>query len=516
MKLPRFLTRTILFFAILLLVLALLPADITPQKALKSLADLIVRDHDFEPLTITFYNRLRPILFLVSLFAMGILWALTRENSPQKKVVTSMMRVGIVVGAIFVILIGFNLARLKLNSPVYRYLSGTSVAFVPPAATPQPSPTAIPSPTPTLALLQPGTWELVASDFEKPVVVTNAPDGSGRIFVGSKFGYIRIVQNDELKAEPFLNIQDRVLQEVDSHSTEQGFLGLAFHPNYRENGYFYVNYINKDENTVISRFTVSADDSNRADPYSEYFILGIHQPAWDHKGGQLAFGPDGYLYIGVGDGGIARDPRENAQSLDVPLGKILRIDVDQGRPYGIPADNPFWGKYGLDEIFALGLRNPWQFSFDALTGDVYIGDVGHKLFDEVDFIPAGELQAKNFGWNHYEGVDLYTSYDEDVPAPVLDDHTPPIWSYSHSGKHCAVIGGYVYRGEAIPSLQGIYVYGDYCSGVVWGLKKNAQGVWENQALFETGWVISAFGVDESNELYLIDFRDMDLYKLVSK
>ncbi len=508
MKLPRFLTRTILFFSILLLALALLPADISPQKALKSLADLVVQDHDFEPLTVTFYNRVRPFLFLLGLLVVGILWTLKPENASQNKAITTFLRVGVGIGAILAILIGISLVRLKLNSPVYRYLSGTPVALLTPTGPLLPPPT--PHPTPTLTLLQPGTWELVANTLDEPLVVTNAQDGSDRIFVGSRRGTIRIINH----TEPFLDIHERVIQERES--PEQGFLGLAFHPNYRENGYFYVNYVNKASNLVISRFQVASDDPNRADPNSETILLGIHKPSWDHNGGQLAFGPDGYLYIGVGDGGIQRDPRGYAQSLDVPLGKILRIDVDHGQPYGIPADNPYFGKYGLDEIFAFGLRNPWQFSFDALTGDIYIGDVGHQMFDEVDFIPAGDLQAKNFGWNHYEGVDLYTSYSEDVPAPVLKDHTPPIWSFGHVSKYCAVIGGYVYRGTAIPGLQGTYVYGDHCSGVVWGLKKNAQGLWENQALFETGWFISAFGVDESNELYLIDLRDEGLYKLVSK
>jgi glucose/arabinose dehydrogenase len=365
--------------------------------------------------------------------------------------------------------------------------------------------------TPTPVPLEPGRWELVLTDILQPVVLTQPDDGSGRFFIAIRRGLIRVMENGVLLETPFLDLRDRSIQEFES--IEQGLLGMAFHPNYAVNGFFYVYYVDTGQNIVVSRFQVSADDPNRADPDSEHRLLGIIKPAADHNGGNLVFGPDGYLYLGTGDGGIQRDPYGHAQSLDSLLGKILRLDVDHGEPYGIPPDNPFANAAGLDEIFGFGMRNPWRFSFDALTGDLYIADVGHKETEEVDFIPAGSPGGFNLGWNHYEGFDFYTLFEE-PPVPPLPDHTPPIWTYSHgSGGRCAVVGGYVYRGSDLPALLGMYLFGDFCSGEIWGLRPGPDGNWAAETLFDTSFTISSFSVDARNEIYLLTLTN-EIYKLV--
>jgi len=373
---------------------------------------------------------------------------------------------------------------------------------------PTDSPTAAPAPTsiPSVATLpDPAgfTWQVVMLGFNRPLDVQNAGDGSGRLFVVEQPGTIKIIQNGEVLPTPYLDIHQR----VGDQGNEQGLLGLAFHPRYAENGYFYVNYTDNNGNTLIARFSVRTDDPNRADPGSELKLLSVQQPYQNHNGGVVAFGPDGYLYLGLGDGGSGGDPLGNGQSLNTLLGKVLRIDVDQGERYAIPADNPYAGSGEIyQEIWAHGLRNPWRFAFDHLTGDMYIADVGQNKYEEINFVPADTLGGLNFGWNIYEGNHAYQS----VPSDAVQ-YTFPVVEYAH-GPGCSVTGGVVYRGADLPEMNGVYLYGDYCSGQVWGLLK-AGDAWQNQQLFRPDVRITGFGADESGEVYLIDQGGV-IYKLV--
>ena len=372
--------------------------------------------------------------------------------------------------------------------------------------------TPLPSATPTLqaaqALPDPATatWEVIARGLRQPVGVADAGDHSGRLFILEQAGWIRIWQAGSLLPEPFLD-----LSSVVACCGERGLLGLAFHPEYVSNGYFYVNYtLESDGNlfTRVSRFQVSAE-ANRADPASERVLLEILQPYENHNGGMLAFGPDGYLYIGLGDGGSGGDPLGSGQSLETLLGKLLRIDVDRAEPYAIPDDNPFVAGGGLPEIWAYGLRNPWRFSFDQLTGDLYIGDVGQGEWEEIDFLPAGSPGGANFGWNVYEGMHDYGG------APNLS--TPlvfPVAEYGHDVGQ-SVSGGVVYRGTALPEWYGVYLYGDFSMGKVWGLLQLVDGSWQNSLLFETGALISSFGQDEAGEVYLVNYNG-ELLRLVNR
>ncbi len=304
--------------------------------------------------------------------------------------------------------------------------------------------------------------QLVASGLARPVDVTAPRGDRSRIFVVEKTGYIRIVTISggvyTLLATPFLDIDAL----VGSGGNEQGLLGLAFHPNYASNGYFYVNYTNNSGDTIVARYRVSAGNPNLADPASAQQVLFVDQPYSNHNGGQLQFGPDGYLYIGLGDGGSGGDPQDRAQNTGTLLGKMLRIDVDSGSPYGIPASNPFVGPGNpLDEIWALGLRNPWRFSFDRLLGDMWIGDVGQTEWEEVDLEPAGDPGGRNWGWRCLEGTHIYdTSGNCPTDLSVLDD---PVYEYSHS-EGCAITGGHVYRGSPNSVYFGQYLFADYCAG----------------------------------------------------
>ena len=325
------------------------------------------------------------------------------------------------------------------------------------------------------------TWETVLTGLERPVDIQQA--GDERLFIVEKVGRIRVIENGSLLETPFLDISDR----VGSKSNEQGLLGLAYHPNYAENGLFFVNYTDRNGDTVIARYRV-ANDPNIADPSSEMTLLHVKQPFSNHNGGVLAFGPDGYLYAGLGDGGSAGDPQGNAQSLDTFLGKILRLDVDSAEPYAIPPKNPFGS-----EIWAYGVRNPWRISFDRATGDLFIGDVGQNNWEEIDYVPAGEPGGFNFGWNYFEGTHPYQGTPlHGIPL------TSPIAEYSH-GEGCSVTGGYVYRG-AMPEWNGVYFYGDYCTGTIWGLIRSGEG-WQNQVLFGAGMTITSFGQDAAGEIY---------------
>ena len=345
----------------------------------------------------------------------------------------------------------------------------------------------------------------VAEGFDRPLFVTNA--GDDRLFVVEKAGRIRIIENDAVLEPPFLDITNR----VGSDSSEQGLLGLAFAPNFAESGLFYVNYTDLNGDTVVSRFHV-ADDDSVAEPESETVILTQDQPFPNHNGGMLAFGPDNYLYIGFGDGGGQGDPDGNGQSLDTWLGKILRIEVDpeytNGGPYAVPEDNPFVDDPdALPEIWAYGLRNPWRFSFDRETGDVWIGDVGGSAFEEINRLQVDESGA-NLGWVVMEGPECSAGEDCE-PA----DYVPPVFSYTHEFG-CSVTGGYVSRGEEFAGLNGAYVFADYCSGLIWGLGPDGEGGYVASEPIETGLSVSSFGEGADGRIYLTDLSGGGVYELV--
>ena len=340
--------------------------------------------------------------------------------------------------------------------------------------------------------------------FSRPVDLQDPGDGSGRLFVVEQAGVIRVFQNGPGtgSSEVFLDIRPL----VDDAGNEEGLLGLAFHPHFRNNGYFYVNYTaSGPDRTVIARYRADPRQPGRADPASGAEILSFEQPFSNHNGGQLAFGPDGFLYIAVGDGGSGGDPQGHAQNRATLLGSLLRIDVDApagGRPYGIPPDNPYAGNSQgwREEIFAYGLRNPWRFSFDPPTGRLWAADVGQNAYEEIDLIVAGG----NYGWNLMEGAHCYLEADCD-PAGLV----PPVWEYGHSQGR-SVTGGYVVRGGS--TLNGAYVYADFVSGRIWALRLDAQGRPSNELLLESGLNISAFGRDAGGQLYLCAF-DGRIYSL---
>jgi glucose/arabinose dehydrogenase len=391
------------------------------------------------------------------------------------------------------------------TSPILTVTASYTSEPVLPSATPIPAQSAtisspIPiTPTITTPVLFPDgaayQWKLVAGGLEKPNTIANAGDGSGRLFIIEQAGRVRIIKDGQLRVNPFLDIRGR----VGSDSSERGLLGIAFHPQYKENGLFYVNYTDKGGNTVIARYKVSTDPE-QADPASEKVLLHINQPYANHNGGNLVFGPDGYLYAGMGDGGSAGDPQGYAQSLDSLLGKLLRIDVEHGDPYAIPAENPLAKGGGRPEIVAYGLRNPWRFSFDRQTGDLYIGDVGQNLYEEIDFLPAGTRALTNFGWNFREGLHAYSNQVYSGKIPLTD----PILEYDHT-QGCSITGGVVYRGQTLAEFNGIYLFGDYCQGRVWGLARQ-DGRWVSSQLFKTSFSITAMGEDEKGEVYLADYK----------
>jgi len=360
--------------------------------------------------------------------------------------------------------------------------------------------------------------EEFATGLSQPVGIVHAGDGSGRLFILEQTGLIKVVKNGVINATPFLDLTG----VIDNSQNEQGLLGLAFHPDYANNGYFYVNYtrdpgIPKDL-TTVARYRVSADNPDVADP-AETKILEIEQDAANHNGGDLHFGPDGYLFIGMGDGGGSNDQYGNAQNLLSLKGKMLRIDVD-GAPvegdvlcgliqnYGIPASNPFADIAGCDEIWSYGLRNPWRFSFDRETGEMYIGDVGQNTWEEIDLEPAA-TGGRNYGWSCREGQHDFRDHVCSGVSP-----TDPIIEYSHS-PHCSVTGGFVYRGPGT-LFNGYYFYGDYCSDVVWLAIEGDSG-WSS-----TEWPlaaptlnsISSFGEDEMGNLYIADRNDGKVFRVL--
>ncbi len=342
----------------------------------------------------------------------------------------------------------------------------------------------------------------VYSGVSLPTHIANAGDGSGRLFITEQAGRIRVARGGVLLANPFLDISGRI-----SCCGEQGLLSVAFPPGYATKGYFYVNYTDPRGDTVISRFTVTSDP-DLADPNSEAVVLRIAQPFANHNGGLLKFGPDGYLYIGMGDGGSGGDPQGNGQKLSTLLGKLLRIDVESGvQPYRIPPDNPFVSNaQARPEIWAYGLRNPWKFSFDRQTGDLYTGDVGQDNWEEIDFQSGSSRGGENYGWNIAEGNHCYANRTCSLASLSM-----PVAEYSHAGGACSVTGGYVYRGGRYPALQGVYFYGDYCTGSIWGLRR-AAGEWQS-ALVGRGSGITSFGEDEEGEIYVSDQGAGGIYSL---
>jgi glucose/arabinose dehydrogenase len=351
----------------------------------------------------------------------------------------------------------------------------------------------------------PGLLELeqIITGLSSPVAITNAGDGSGRLFITLQGGKIVIFNGTQILATPFLDISSLI-----ACCGERGLLSTAFHPNYQNNGYFYVNYTRaSDGATVVARYSVSSNP-NVANPASALIIITIAQDAANHNGGQLQFGPDGYLYIGMGDGGGGGDPNNRAQNPASLLGKLLRIDVDGGSPYAIPADNPFVSDSATrDEIWAFGLRNPWRFSFDRATGDLIIADVGQNAWEEIDFQPASSAGGENYGWSCYEGTHTYDSTRNCTAKGTLKS---PVLEYSHS-LGCSVTGGYRYRGSLYPALKGVYLYADFCSGIVWGATQ-AGSVWSSSQLQDTSFQVSTFGEDEGGELYLADYGG-GIYKI---
>ncbi len=373
------------------------------------------------------------------------------------------------------------------------FIPSTSTALPPaPASTETDSPTEAPKPTSTpadvSAFPDPAgfKWEEVVSGLKRPVGVVSASDGSGRLFIIEQAGRILIYDGQQLLDTSFLDIRGR----VGSSGSEQGLLGLAFPPDYMDSGAFYIDYTDLNGNTVVSRFQVSSDP-NQASGGSENPVLSISQPYQNHNGGHILFGPDGFLWIATGDGGSAGDPQGNAQRTDNLLGKLLRVDVSQ-QPYTIPADNPFG-----NEIWAYGLRNPWRFSFDPASGDLFIADVGQKKWEEVNYLAAGAAGGSNFGWNFREGNHPY----QGTPPQSLT-LLSPIWEYDHA-LGCSISGGAVYRGS-LTEWQGIYLYGDFCTGLVWGLLRTPDGNWSNQQLFSTGRKIAAIDQGQDGEVYLVD------------
>ena len=339
-----------------------------------------------------------------------------------------------------------------------------------------------------------------ALGFQNMTGLYDPGDGTNRLFVLEQPGRIRVFENreDVQSAQVFLDITSR----VNSRGNEEGLLGLAFAPDFATSGHFFLDYTAANpRRTVISRFTVASPRDGVADPASEFVILEIDQPYENHNGGQIAFGPDGYLYIGMGDGGSAFDPQKNGQNLGVLLGKLLRIDVSQGEGehrYRIPRDNPFVGQQGArGEIWAYGLRNPWRFSFDRPGGALWLGDVGQNAREEIDLIAKGG----NYGWSRMEGTLC-------VPASVATcDRTGltlPILDYPTKDGNCAVTGGFIYRGNAAPSLKGSYIYGDFCSGRIWALRYDGSQITENALLVDSTLSITSFGVDSRGELYVLD------------
>ena len=373
------------------------------------------------------------------------------------------------------------------------------------------APLFIPLLLPLLAFSQDIGIELFASGFNNPVSIKNA--GDDRLFVVEQAGVIKIINADgSVNPTPFIDINDLVINT----GNERGLLGLAFHPNYSSNGFIFVNYINNDGNTVVSRFVTSPPDGDIADPNTEDIFLTISQPYPNHNGGDLEFGSDGYLYIGTGDGGSGGDPENRSQNLTSLLGKMLRIDINSSEGdnnYAIPSDNPFVGNStALDEIWAYGLRNPWRFSFDSQTNDLWIGDVGQGNIEEINKVTSTE-DGLNYGWKCYEGNSIF----DNTGCPNMSTLTFPIAQYTHTGNgpfKCSITGGYVYRGTTYTNLIGKYLFADYCSDEIGVLSDNGS-TWDisfSEQFSDNGW--TTFGEAFDGELYIAGGESGDIFRII--
>jgi glucose/arabinose dehydrogenase len=344
--------------------------------------------------------------------------------------------------------------------------------------------------------------------FRAPLAVVSPDDGSGRLFVVEQGGLIRIVRDGRIAPDPFLDVSGLI-----SAGGEQGLLGFAFHPDYPDDSRVFVDYTNVDGDTEVVAYSTDPSDPDLVDRDSGQRLVLVDQPYRNHNGGALAFGPDGYLYISLGDGGSGGDPHGNGQKLSTMLGKILRIDVDrslQGRAYAVPADNPYVATEGAEPaVFVTGLRNPWRFSFDRASGDLWIGDVGQTHWEEIDVVRSG-TSGQNFGWNRMEGSHCFR------PETGCDQSglTLPITDYHH-GNGCTVIGGYVYRGRAQAGLAGGYIFGDYCSGTIWAIDASVDGRQEPVAVGQAGATLSSFGEGEGGELYATRLTPGELLRVVA-
>ncbi len=354
-----------------------------------------------------------------------------------------------------------------------------------------------PQPMPDTPLAIKATRAFPELKIFRPVLLTHAGDGTNRLFVASQKGKIHVFPNqaDVEETDVFLDWEKKTIYQ--DKEFEEGVLGLAFHPKFKTNGEFFVYYTEVPHISVISRFRVSKSNPNQADPASEEQILRIPQPYWNHNGGTIAFGPDGFLYIGLGDGGAGNDPHKNGQNVNTVLGKILRIDVDHkeaGKKYAIPKDNPFAGKADhAPEIYALGIRNTWRMSFDRANGTLWQADVGQDFWEEINIITKGG----NYGWNLREGMHKFKDGSDALPELI-----EPVWEYHHSiGK--SITGGVVYRGKKLPELAGCYLYGDFVSGKLWALKYDdkAKKVTANYILQGDNLPIMTYGEDEAGEVY---------------
>ncbi len=347
----------------------------------------------------------------------------------------------------------------------------------------------------------------IADGFAKPVTIVNTgTQNDKRLFVVEQDGKIRVATTGgSVAPEPFLDLSSKV-----KTGGEMGLLGLAFHPKLAENPYFYVDYVDKNQNTIVARYTIKnmSEESWGADSSSEKVLLKIKQPYANHNGGGLAFGPDGYLYIGMGDGGSHGDPQNRAQNRNELLGKLLRIDVDGGDPYSSPKDNMFASGGGRAEIWAMGLRNPWRFSFDRKTGDLYIADVGQGDWEEINFKSAASKADLNYGWRCYEGSHKFNT----AGCQAASTYINPIIEYNHDDGRCSVTGGYVYRGTAFPALDGKYFYGDYCTGDLY-YTEQVSGMWDTTPVAQTGHRITTFGEDSAGELYMASYKSGTIFQI---
>jgi glucose/arabinose dehydrogenase len=343
--------------------------------------------------------------------------------------------------------------------------------------------------------------------LDRPLFLTQAPGDASHHYLLEQSGRVRLALNGELQAEPFLDLSDEVFDPTERGGGERGLLGLAFHPGFKENRRFFVNFTDREGHTRVVEY--HAPGSDRADPASARLVLKIEQPYTNHNGGCIEFGPDGFLYVGMGDGGDKGDPDNRAQDLSTLLGKLLRIDVDGQQPYGIPPGNPFVGIKGArPEIWSYGLRNPWRFSWDPATGDLWIADVGQKSWEEINMEPAGDPGGRNYGWRLREGAHCFDP-PEDCEQPGLVD---PVFEYSHATGGCSITGGYLYRGDELPGLRGKYLFADWCAGKVWVFDPVTA---RHETVLKEMGPVTSFGRGLDGELFLC-VGDGKVFRLAAK